>query len=167
VARSINEAGRKMSGPVDRIRPYWPLIQRVARRHGLPPHILAGLVCQESGGDAFAIRFEPRYRWLVWEIVRHPVATWRLMSRDTREWAQRVSWGPCQIMGATAVERGFRGWPTELCQWDVGLEFGARHLAWCLRRARADMHAALLRYNGGGDPLYPNRVLRWAREFEA
>jgi soluble lytic murein transglycosylase-like protein len=155
-----------MSEPVERVREYMPLIQRAAARHGLPAQVLAGLVCQESGGIPWAIRFEPRYRWLVWEIIRRPAAAWRLMSRDTREWSQRVSWGPCQIMGAVAVERGFRGWPPELCQWDVGLHYGAKHLAWCLRRRGGDMHRALLRYNGGGDPDYPRRVMRWASRIQ-
>ena len=45
---------------------------------------------------------------------------------------QQASWGLMQIMGATARERGFKGWLTELCDPAVNLEWGCRHLRWML-----------------------------------
>jgi len=83
--------------------------------------------------------------------------------------AQQTSWGLMQIMGATARERGFadnnyhynasnKGWLTELCDPQVNLEWGCRHLRWMLDHAgsfnirastqwqNADLAAA---WNGG------------------
>jgi len=45
---------------------------------------------------------------------------------------QQTSWGLMQIMGATARERGFRGWLTELCDPATNLEWGCRHLRWMI-----------------------------------
>jgi len=82
--------------------------------------------------------------------------------------AQQTSWGLMQIMGATARERGFadnnyhynasnKGWLTELCDPQVNLEWGCRHLRWMVdhnnayglpdvRISPADLAAA---WNGG------------------
>jgi len=45
---------------------------------------------------------------------------------------QQTSWGLLQIMGAVARERGFKGWLTELCDPQVNLEWGCRHLRWMI-----------------------------------
>ena len=150
---------------------YWVDVQVAAKGHGVPADVLAGLVAQESGGDMWAVRAEPLYRWLVGDdpgevLVKPPIST-----KATEFYCQRISWGLCQIMGATARCMGFRGWFTELCEPAVGLNYGAKFLAWCLKRQRGNVFDALQRYNGGGvrnsqTRDYARSVLGWAGEFE-
>ncbi|MCB2188386.1 MAG: lytic transglycosylase domain-containing protein [Deltaproteobacteria bacterium] len=139
--------------------PQRQLIRAAALAHGLAPHVLAGLVRVESGGNPWAVRAEPGYRWLVGDDPGEPLLVPPGSTRDT-EWAcQRLSWGLCQVMGATARELGYAGWLPRLADPALGLEYGARYLARCLARSQGNLVLGLLKYNGGGDPGYPRRVL--------
>lgn len=141
------------------------VVSQAANRHGLEPAVLAALVWKESAGDPHAIRSEPHYRWLwdCWENapfrrltaeeagLSHPPADFRGPTGASvpTEWAaQRISWGLCQVMGATARERGFRGaFLSSLLEPEIGAEFGARHLALLL--SRYELEDALSAYNAG------------------
>jgi hypothetical protein len=161
-------------------------VSAAASRHGIDACILAALVVKESSGDPLAVRHEPRYQWL-WDVDKWE--PFRRLSEEERrsatpppdfrapvgvsaatEWSsQRTSWGACQIMGATARERGFRGrFLSALCEPTLGVEYGARHLA--LLMARYDAMSALSAYNAGkptdaNEDSYVRPILRWAEEF--
>jgi len=142
-----------------------PIIKLVAQANDIPAHILAGLVEQESGGNEFAIRVEPGYRWLFGDDPHEDLKKPQTQSAKT-EWAgQRISWGLGQVMGAVAREHGFSGWFPRLCCPTVGLIYAGKHLAWCISRKR-NIAAGLLRYNGGGDPNYPDAVLAKAAKYQ-
>ena len=149
-----------MSDPtIDRVMVYWPLIEEQALAHGLRPALLAGLVCQESAGNPYAMRHEPRFRWISEDYgARRPAG----MSLATELNGRMTSWGLCQLMGQVARERGFRGWWPALCEPDLGLKYGAAHLAWCIERRNKSEQEGLLRYNGGALSEYPGQVLAWA-----
>lgn len=154
---------------VERVKGLLPAIESAAQRHGLGACVLAGLVAQESAGDTWATRPEPLYKWLFGDDsherprLKLPSLR-RLVKLDLYE--QRISFGLCQVMGAVAREHGWDGWLTELCRPEIGLEYGARHLAWCLKRAGGDLAGGLLKYNGGGDKSYPQKVQQWAQHFK-
>ena len=154
-------------GVVDRVLAHKTAIQAAAQKHGLPWEVLAGLVANESGGIPWAARYEKNFRWL-W---RHDGGQNPLIPPQctavTEETHQKTSWGLCQVMGATARQMGKKGWLTELCQPHVGLEYGAAYLSQMLGRAQGDTAGALLKYNGGGDQGYPDRVLAWAARIKA
>lgn len=169
-----------MNRVVEATLQYWGMIKAAAADHGLPDRdgltgaeVLAGLVCQESGGDPMAERPEPQYRWVfgddAHERPRLKLPWWGFWKRDL--YLQRISRGLCQVMGAVAREYGFGGPLASLC-WDpavgpaLGLKYGARHLSQQLKRTKGDMRQALLRYNGGGDPQYPEKVLGWALKIK-
>ncbi len=138
------------------VRRHWPLIAAAAREHGLAPAVLAGVVAQESRGEAWATRPEPLYRWLFGDDavearrLRMPRLR-RLVALDLYE--QRISYGLCQVMGAVARELGWSGWLTELCRPEVGLAYGARHLANLVKAAGGRPGPGAPAHNGGGDPL--------------
>ena len=48
---------------------------------------------------------------------------------------------------------------TELCNPEVGLEYGAKRLKKAMDRKGGNVREALLNYNGGSDKAYPDRVL--------
>ena len=73
-----------------------------------------------------------------------------------------------QVMGQAARESGFED-PSlaELCDPAAGVEWGCRLLAKRLARARGDVPAALLAWNGGTNPNYPAEVLARTRNYSS
>ena len=127
------------------------LAREEAAKHGLDPALICALCEVESSWIPWAARHEAGYRWL-YEFDPEKGGTDKYTITDLRQnrWRpaihigtnpagstmptelimQQTSWGLLQIMGATARERGFRSWLTELCDPQVNLEWGCRHLRW-------------------------------------
>ena len=123
------------------------------KKFGLDTALLAALVEHESSWNPWAIRYEPAFfaRYILPLLQSETV-------RDTEARARAFSWGLMQIMGQTARELGFAGDLASLCDPDVGLTWGCKKLQQCMDAHVGDLDAALLKYNGGGDPSYPIAV---------
>lgn len=120
----------------------------VARRYELDPAMVAAIIMQESGGNPFAIRYEPGYRWLYPKggEIKPP----RGVSYDTEVNQQKTSWGSMQIMGAVAREMGCPySFLSTLCIPGEGLEWGCRFLASLRRRFGSDPQRYVSAYNAG------------------
>lgn len=127
-------------------------IRHHAQTFNLPPLIVQGIIKVESDGNPYSYRAEPAYRYLFdidkYEPFRDltqaemnqdsaPVDfPWyeAISSRDTEWYGQQCSWGPMQVMGAVARERGFRKSFPELCSFDDGVYWGCSHLRWLADR---------------------------------
>ena len=129
------------------------LAREAAGRYGLDPRLICALCEVESSWIPWAARHEAGYRWL-YEFDPEKGGTDKYTITDLRQnrWRpaihigtnpagstmptelimQQTSWGLLQIMGATARERGFRSWLTELCDPQVNLEWGCKHLRWMI-----------------------------------
>jgi len=125
-----------------------------AKFYDLDRALVCALCEVESGWNPWAVRHETGYRWIIgfhkmtlaeaysdisfidvdenWWAFEPQVINEFPGSAQTELLMQQTSWGLLQIMGATARERGFRGWLTELCDPQVNLEWGCRHLRWML-----------------------------------
>ena len=129
------------------------LAKATAQKHGLDPVLVCAICEQESNWDPWAIRFEPRF------MVRYvqPLG----LKSPTEVTTRSISWGLMQLMGESARELGFTGghFLSELCDPAVGLEWGCKHLIGKFKAAGGDVHKALLYWNGGGNPAYPDQVL--------
>ena len=145
---------------------YWEEIKREAAANGLDPFLLAGLVCQESGGCLFAERTEPDWNYHNLDLP-HPA----VFSKWTEWWGQARSYGLCQIMGTVARRHGFSGWWGQLFEVDTNLFYGAKALrgviAWARQKEKwkgetDPVRIGLLRYNGGVFKAYPDKVLGWS-----
>ena len=146
-----------------------------AQQNGLDPKVVHALIAQESSWNPWAWNPEPRYRFL-WNVRTNqpfrkqtpeeiaseiPPADFPFLmgDRDQEWWAQQASWGLMQIMGATARECGFRGgYLPMLLDPLVNLRYGCLYLRRKLNQA-GNIREALLNWNGGGDPAYPEKVL--------
>lgn len=136
-------------------------IKEAAEKHGLDPKILAALVAQESSGEPDAFRFE---RGFYRRYIKGKSASQLGETITTLPWMinrilRASSFGLGQVMGQTAIEHGFSGELWELFDVSVNLDISARILADCIEKGEGDIEEGLLRYNGGGDPTYPTRVL--------
>jgi soluble lytic murein transglycosylase-like protein len=129
---------------------------------GVSPTLLAAVIHQESRGNPFAIRYEPAFfrRYLENKpknsLIGHVPTSCTV---DTERYARSCSWGLFQVMGQTMRERGFKGeFLSELLEPEINIKWGAEFLQTLLLK-HGDTEKALLRWNGGGDREYPNKVL--------
>jgi soluble lytic murein transglycosylase-like protein len=139
------------------------LVRRIAAEHGLEPALVCAVIEQESAWEQWAVRYEPGF-------LSHYVAPLYTAGKlsATEAYTRSMSWGLMQVMGQVAREYGFSGASlAELCDPGVGVEFGCRVLAARMVRARGDVTAALLAWNGGGNPDYSVEVLARKRNYSA
>jgi soluble lytic murein transglycosylase-like protein len=131
-----------------------------AQKHGLDTALLCALIEHESSWNQWAIRYEPQFfaRYILPLLQNQTV-------RDTEARARAFSWGLMQILGQVAREFGFAGDLASLCDPDIGTEWGCRKLKHCMDRHVGNTKAALLEFNGGGDPLYPIQVKNLMRNY--
>lgn len=131
------------------------LAKGIAAKHSLDPILVCAQVEQESAWNTFAIRYEPGF---LSKYVAKFYTAGKLTATET--YSRAFSWGLMQIMGQTAREFGFSGISlAELCDPETGVEFGCRKLESCMFRAKGDVNAALLAYNGGSNAQYASEVL--------
>lgn len=132
------------------------LAKTTAQSHGLDPVLVCAIVEQESGWCPWAIRFEPAFL----ERYVKPLGL-----SDTEATARSVSWGLMQLMGEVARELGYKDHLAALCDPAIGLDWGCKHFANKLKSAAGDVHKALLLWNGGGNPSYPDQVLARCQKY--
>ncbi len=142
--------------------PLIALARQKAAGHQLYPELVCAVCEQESAWNPWAIRYEPafyeRYVAPLWERGAVPTRT--------EAAARAFSWGLMQVMGQVAREAGFAGSSlAELCHPAAGLEVGCRVLAHKLAAAEGNVQRALLLWNGGGNPAYPQQVLDRAEKY--
>ena len=114
-------------------------------------------VCtHESSWESWAVRYEPAF------FSRYIEKMTGLT--ETEKHMRATSFGLMQIMGQVAREKGFSDkYLTALCDPTNGITYGCKKLKECMDREHSDVRAALLRFNGGGNPTYPDLVLQHYR----
>lgn len=152
---------------------YSQLIKTTADNYRLDPYLVAGIIIQESGGYAYASRFEPKffkrhYQWLeegyLLRGVRLVTKLIGLVPREvdatfvTELHHRASSFGLMQILGSTARENGFvKVSLAELFDPAVNLEVGCKLLAKFLAIESGSVLKALRRWNN--DPSYGPKVI--------
>jgi soluble lytic murein transglycosylase-like protein len=139
------------------------LARQIACELVLDPALVCAVIEQESAWNPWAVRYEPAF------LSRYvaPLYTAGKLSA-TEAYTRAMSWGLMQVMGQVAREFGFKEKSlTELCDPATGIEFGCRILAAKLARAKGDVPAALLAWNGGADVNYPAEVLARKRNYSS
>jgi soluble lytic murein transglycosylase-like protein len=136
------------------------LASKWADKYGIDLALICAVAAHESSWNPAAVRFEPAFEARYIKPANPSMPS-------TRDLTLAMSFGLMQIMGETAVEFGFTGkFLTELCDPDVGLDYGCRKLQKCLNLHGGDVNAGLLAYNGGSDLTYPGAVLQFKNEYE-
>lgn len=141
-------------------------VANIAPISGLSVTLVLAVIEQESGGNPYAYRPEPRYRYFVNcktgkpfrgltpdEIaskIAPPDFPSLAGSRNQEWWGQQASFGLGQIMGAVAREQGFSGpYLTALCDPVTNIELCCRILASAMRWSGGNVRLALGSYNAG------------------
>jgi soluble lytic murein transglycosylase-like protein len=132
------------------------IITNAARRNHISADLIAGIAMQESSGKPWAMRAEEGF--FNHYIKDKPLNGFQGELWDEYERAMRsCSFGLMQVMGNTAREFGFQGHLHELLEPVKSVNWGTKIFAHHLHETQ-DTIKALLRYNGGGDPEYPDKV---------
>lgn len=113
---------------------YASAIEAHADDNGVPHALAYGLIAQESGFNATAIRNEPAY---------HCAATGQTGD---------ASYGLTQVLYCTARGLGYMGTPTGLFDVETNLQLGLSLFGSLLSSHNGDVGAALSAYNGGDRP---------------
>jgi soluble lytic murein transglycosylase-like protein len=139
------------------------LARQIASAHSLEPALVCAVIEQESAWNPWAVRYEPGF---LSRYVAPLYTAWKLSA--TEAYTRSMSWGLMQVMGQVAREFGFKEQSlTELCEPAVGIEFGCRVLSARLAKAKGDVPAALLAWNGGADINYAAEVLARKRNYSS
>lgn len=137
-------------------------IFQAAKQTGLSAELLAAVIHQESGGNPFAIRYEPNFlKKYLSDKTRKTIGGYVPVkcSWETEVFLRANSLGCLQLMGQVARERGFQGeFLAELLDPATNLKWGSEFLQTLLHK-HDTTEAALLRWNGGGDKDYAKKVL--------
>jgi soluble lytic murein transglycosylase-like protein len=123
--------------------------------HVLDPALVAAIIEQESSWNPWATRYEPMF----YSHYIQPLLNNGTVQNLTEATMRSTSFGLMQIMGQVAREHGYQGrFLTELCDPDIGVDYGCRKLKKCLDKAGGEIVKALLMYNGGNNTNYPIQV---------
>ena len=120
-------------------------IREVAAETNIPWNLLAAIVQTESGGNQYAARFEPDYKYYfkVKEFAKQNQIT-----EITETVFQKTSWGLCQLMGGLCRELGHTGSLLEMVNQELNLRLCAKHLLNLIKK-HPERDAMLAAYNGG------------------
>jgi soluble lytic murein transglycosylase-like protein len=137
----------------------WNVITKGCRESGLDPLLVAAIVQTESGGNPWASRYEPGYKWLH-NVENHARRT--IVSVQTETVHQMTSWGLMQIMGAVLREHGWIDHLPKACTPYLNIEFGCRYLTH-LKKTNPDPQDMIAAYNAGkarrnADGTYVNQA---------
>jgi len=159
------------SSPICRL---WPRIVEAANRHGLEPALVGAVALTESGGNAWAVRYEPHVSKYVQPSQGCRPTT---CSEDTETRLQMMSFGLMQVMGFNIRAMGYGGWLTEYLDPDKGLEVGCRFLARLVKQYPGEIEDAVSAYNQGvprrgadgkyRNQVYGDRVMQHRRRIKA
>jgi soluble lytic murein transglycosylase-like protein len=125
------------------------LVAQRAAKYQIPAKLVGAIVQTESSGNTWAQRFEPAF------LERYvPTAPERFgaCSRDTERTQRATSFGLMQIMGQVARELGCTlPFLTQLCEPEIGLDYGCRQLARLRDRhlAKFGWEGVVAAYNAG------------------
>ena len=156
------------------------MAKSAAREESLDPALVCAIAEQESGWDANAIRMEPLFllKYVKPLAAKQPMLPTEMIGRST-------SFGLMQLIGQVARELGFLNAFDSLCNPTVGLIWGCRHLSGLMRSVKEEakqevggsgtadpvteldiVRRTLLRYNGGADKAYADKVLARVAKYQ-
>lgn len=125
------------------------VIRGKASQYDLDPKLVAAIIYQESSGKYYAVRMENGFYKRYIENLILPI---------TEKLLRSCSYGLMQVMGQTARELGYSDSFDHLIKPEINIDLGCKLLKKHLDKT-GDIKKALLKYNGGADPTYADRVL--------
>lgn len=121
------------------------IINMVAAKEKVDPKLIAAIAQHESGGNMWALRYEPNYQWLYRPADYSSALN---ISLDTEICMQKFSIGYMQLMMAVCRELGFKGPAGMMFDPETNFTYGSRHIKRFLDKY-GNIPDALSAYNSG------------------
>lgn len=142
------------------------LIRASAESQNVNVRIALAIAETESGYNAMAMRYEPKWKYLVSE---QSFASALKITVETERQLQKFSYGLFQIMGSVARELGFSDMLPELLDPYVNIKVGLHKIKQLADRLK-DIEAYVSAYNAGiggvgTNPEYVKKVLKAAEKY--
>lgn len=147
-------------------------IEKYASKYTLERGLIYGVIMAESGGDIFAVRYEPG-----WKYILHPgtYAEKNRVSVQTEIHLQKCSWGLMQVMGTVARELGYEDSLLAISDPDLAIDLGCKKLRQLFDRHK-NIPDAVSSYNMGSprrdrdfkyylNQSYVDKVLKFKGEY--
>lgn len=152
-------------------------VKSAATLYALDSSLVCAIIEQESAWNTWLNRYEmefeasPKYGNAVRAQAYDFAAECLSKHGYDTTWSTEVknrctSWGLMQVLGQPARERGFFNPIPCLCGVATGLDVGCHLFKKKLAAASGDVRRALLDWNGGSDPEYPDKVLARVHKYE-
>lgn len=122
------------------------LITQMSAQFSIEEPMILAVIETESGGNEYAIRYEPHYRYLV--EPRQYAANLGL-SMATEEMLQRTSFGLMQPMGGVCREHSFDDNLIKIMDPKLSVFYGCKHLKKKMQRYGDDPATLYAAYNAG------------------
>jgi soluble lytic murein transglycosylase-like protein len=141
------------------------IARQEAEAAGLDAALICGICERESSWNPWAIRYEPLFfsKYVAPLFANNKIEPPNMTEAMTRA----VSWGLLQTMGQSVREIGYTGPLPQLCDPTTGLEWGIKLFQLKLQHAEGNTLTALLLWNGGSNPAYPDDVLNLAMKYRS
>lgn len=123
----------------------WDLVSDAATEYGLDPNLIGAIIGNESGGNCYAIRYEPQYRF---RKEPYKFARYNGITEATEDILQQCSFGLMQVMGEKAREMGHTRNLLELTEPETGIEYGCKFL-YHLSQRMNKLEEVISSYNAG------------------
>jgi len=130
----------------------WDVINMLTRQVGMDRYLVGAIILQESGGDPYAVRYEPDFKY---RVNTSKFAKLCKISQETESLLQACSIGLMQTMGCVARELGFGRNLLELTKPDYSILIGCKKLA-KLSATYEDLNEMIASYNSGS-PRYDEK----------
>jgi soluble lytic murein transglycosylase-like protein len=129
------------------------VIRSLASEKNVSQELALAIAQVESSNDAWAVRYEPGYRWFYFDREHADRIN---ISVVTERVFQATSWGAMQVMGAVCREYGYRG-PLQLLsvEWELALMYSVEHLKRLQVRFGSDWATLAAAYNAGSPRKTP------------
>ncbi len=129
-------------------------VKAIAAKFSLDYRLVTAIIMQESGGKSFAMRHEPRYKYL---FSPDKLAKTVGCTMETMVVMQMTSWGLMQVMGAVAYEDGFptTQYVSQLVIPTIGIEYGCKRLSRLWGKYKT-IDQVISAYNAGSLSMTPD-----------
>jgi soluble lytic murein transglycosylase-like protein len=144
------------------------LIKASAQSIGLPTSICLAIAEQESSFIPEAMRYEPKWRYLLNESS---FASSLKITVETERQLQKFSYGLYQVMGSVARELGFSDMLPLLLEPHINIAIGLKKLkALSIKHKDVDLYISAYNAGSGGigtNPSYVKSVLDKAKKYQS
>ncbi len=121
------------------------IVETAAVKNGVDPDLAMAIASVESSWDAWAVRFEPNWKYFKTPEV---YAKDLHITVETETALQACSYGLMQIMGSVARELGFTKSLLQLADPFIAADFSTRKLATLVKKHPTELDA-IAAYNAG------------------